>query len=263
MNLSSFTPDPPSLLGDLTGDTVASADITPMSESVPDTTLLEEEEISLEDLSGTETEEALFEEGQEIEMEPAEETEISVVDLPGLDEQAGEAEIIAEESQPELTLEDISPQLSPSEENILTEADIDTSEELTIDLGEISLEASDETVEMEVDQEVVEEEVKDEIELSLDDLKLDEGGNLEIGTEETPEKEEKASLEIEEPPLEEVSSEEEKTFAGEIKDTLKDVPVDLEDTSIEEEDFASSESEEDDISLKIDELELELDLEES
>jgi len=283
LNLPSSRPDPPSLLGILTGE----ADESNVGFSINSSEPLEsmhEMDIGLDDSGVIDTSEMAIDEEQDIEI--------------SLDqEDSGELELSAEEEVAvdldEISAEDTEGLITPSEEE-------EGGEDISMDLGDISLEepaseevlGADEGVSEETEQEISledlsaddsatqgmaadeetviapdsmetgiateqETEEESEIELKLDDLKINETGELEVGTgsstDQELEGEDKTSETPEEPldlgdvPLDEQPAETEGEeldlgdFSLDDSGTGEEESLDLGDVSLEE---ADSEDEE-------------------
>jgi hypothetical protein len=209
LNLPSFRPDPPSLLGILTGE--ADESNVGLSMNSSESLGMHEMDVGLDDSGVIDTSGMAIDEEQDIEI--------------SLDqEDSGEFELSAEEEVAvdldDISAEDTESLITPSEEE-------EGGEDISMDLGDISLEepaseevlGADESVSEEAEQEISledlsaddsatqgmvadeetviapdmdtgiptegETEEESEIELKLDDLKINETGELEIGTEST------------------------------------------------------------------------------
>ena len=313
MNLISFRPAPPSLLGALTGEADES-NVGIQVDTSTEVPISSGEEVSLEDSSVMEPEEIAFDESQDLDisLEPDETGEI---------EGAGDIEIEPEEATTDFELEGAEQEISmdlgdlpdekpepeegpamesePEEGGLeldLGDLSLDDSdeagEEITFETGEISLEDSesalpdeeaegqdisldlgdlpDEKPEPEKpgidldsialeDEDPTKDKKKDEIVLNLDDLKVNDTGELEIGIPvESPE--EKSSvieeLSLDESPAEEKTSEEAGDDSGEIA-------IDLDEVSLGEEPVSEpADSVDDEVPLDLEDLDLELNLDE-
>jgi hypothetical protein len=224
LNLPSFRPDPPSLLGVLTGE----ADESNVGFSINSSESLEsmhEMDVGLDDSGVIDTSEMAIDEEQDIEIsldqQDSREFELS-----------GEEEVAVDLD--EISAEDSEGLITPSEEE-------EGGEDISMDLGDISLEepaseevfGADESVTEEGEQEIGLEDLsaddsvaqgmatdeetviapdsmdtgilteeESEIELKLDDLKINETGELEVGTESTTDQELEGEEKVSETPEE-------------------------------------------------------------
>src|SRR4030043_495993 len=210
LNIPAFRPNPPSLLGVLTGEADESniGLESNLSRSMSDSN---EMDVGLDDSVGINTSEMELDEGQDLdEIGPKQEDSGDF----GL---SGEEETLAVDSE-EISVEDT--------DNLAMPSDEEEGEEISLDLGDVSLEedgeeekgeeeisldeislgdsdipediAGEETdlapdsegldIDLDLDKEAGGEE-KSEIELNLDDLKINETGELEIGKDFAPAKE--------------------------------------------------------------------------
>ena len=146
----------------------------------------------------------------------------------------------------DLSLDDSGPAGAAETEKTDVESD-----ELAIDLDSFDLDVEDTAIDEE----------KDEIELDLDDLKINETGELEIDTDAKSAGEEEkplttVELSLDEPPtVEEISQD--------LPDEKEEMTIDLEDISLDGQAISdSTDSGDEELSLDLDDLDLELDLEE-
>jgi len=240
-----------------------------------------EEPVTLDDLSGLETSEAdsgfdLDETGEDISLE---EDMLSMDDLESISPtpETGEAE-----EELSLDLGDLSFEEPEPDETTRMEVDQEPEgEELTVDFDDMSLEDSGEPetleigdlgeqaegAEIELDSSdlVLEDEgtdeEKDEIELDLDDLKVNETGELEIHTLGQPSQNMEESIDIGELPLEEPDLEE--VTSDELDFGNEELDLDFEGIPLADElDAAAIPLGDEEVSLDFDNLDLELDLEE-
>ena len=229
-NIPAFRPNPPSLLGVLTGEADESNIGLEgnLSKSMADSS---EMDVGLDDSVGISTSEMELDEGQDLD-------EIGLKQEDSGDfELSGEEETLAVESE-EISVEDTDALTMPSDEEEGEEISLDLGDvsleeggeeekgEEEISLDEISLGDSDitedtageeiglapdsEGLDIDLDKEAGEEE-KSEIELNIDDLKINETGELEIGKDLEPAKEaEEEALDLGDLSLDEASPSAEK-----------------------------------------------------
>jgi hypothetical protein len=314
LNIPAFKPNPPSLLGILTGEADESniGLESSLSKSMADS---HEMDIGLDDSTAIGTSEIDLDEGQDLD-------EISIKEEDSGDfELSGEEETLAVESD-ETPIEDTDSLIMPSDEEEVSldlgdisleegvEEEISLSDEVSQEKGEeeISLDeisvgdsgiteeiAGEETgiapdsmdLDIDLDKEVGGEE-RSEMELNLDDLKINETGELEIGKDIEPIKEaEEESLDLGDLSLDDTgpSAEEEPLELGDLSleesgadDTTKvyDEPISTDESGLEaildespsdisldiSEDQGPAETTESEISLDLENLDLDLDLDE-
>ncbi len=237
LNLPAFRPNPPSLLGTLTGevleshvdmqidqsysDDVATDVVTEEDVNYEDSGVIDMGEITFDDSGALDSGEVFFSGSQQgdIDLDLGETTEfeapegieplpeeesVSDLDLDSLSDSSemmidiGDAET-GEEEEISLDLEDLSDEEPASEGMAPLESTEDEEGEVSFDFEDLALDESDATDESQIqepeeegeepgidfDSMALEEdtEVSEEIELGLDDLQIDESGELEVRTE--------------------------------------------------------------------------------
>jgi hypothetical protein len=263
LNIPSFRPEAPSLLGALIGE----ADESGVGVGIGTSTGIDTGEhgmgVDFEDSGAVDTGEVGF--GDSLEMdemdisfESAEES-VSGFDSGEHEPSAAETEVPVEESvtdfdlesdEEEITMEtgDISEEEAEAERIATPEPGIEE-EELGIDLDDVSLDDSG-----------LAQALEEEGAVDLDDLKIDESGELKVGTGvEGPEEVEKG-LEAGELSLEEPSPEE--SAMEEIEEESEEVDIDLDALSTDVQETSKAPKEGEDLSLDLDDLDIELDLDE-
>ncbi len=287
LNLPDFEPSVPFLLGALTGEAdEGHMDINLAGPEAPVMRAPEEAAV-FEEQEG----EASLEEELDISLDeewsPAMEEETVVAeDLPGVEPEEEAIELEESDDELSLDLEDMegpaAEELDLSMEEDAVSLDLD---ELGLDEEEITEDVTEEASPTEEEQEPefeldsialdaedaapVQEPEQEEMVLNLDDLKINETGELEIGT---PQMEPAEPLGEETIDLEGIAfeePEERKEAPGAeatTSDSLEDFTMDLDDLSLEEpapqQAQGQAQEEEEDLGLDLDDLELELDLEE-
>jgi hypothetical protein len=199
MNLPIYRPNPPSFLEALTGE-AGEASINIMQDSPTGVESIEEEaDASYNDSSQLDTGEVMFDDSQEL--------DISLT--PGGEEKAVETADEPEEISMDLgdiSLEESGPietEAAESSQELETEA-AESSQELETEAAESSQELEIEAVESEKEEE------KDNFLLDLDDLKMDDSGQLESNTPTSATEKEEESSEIEDLSLDSLTLEDDK-----------------------------------------------------
>jgi hypothetical protein len=285
-------------LGSLTGEANESGiGLSSESPSMDDS---QEVDIDVEDSTAFETGEAsldeeeeldismLDEDSGEISMEDEEDitfedsSEIELTDEPGVgpEESVSDFDLEGDEEDVSLGLGDLSLDDTGTEKEPESEISLDEGEEEEIELGDFSLDEDgvegepetgvplDEGEETEINLESIALETEgaskdeDEMELKLDDLKLNDTGELEIGTKGDDSGEAAESLDAGAISPDESEPEERRFEAGQGED--EGIEIDLEEISLD--DLEGSEttpdSDEEEMSLDLEDLDLDIDLDE-
>lgn len=296
LNLPDFEPSVPFLLGALTGEAEeAGMDI---DLSGPEAPVLSppDEELAAEPLSNAGSEESLEEEAIEF-GESDQDLSLDLEDIEGPSEEEGDIDLSGgEEDSMPMDLEMFSSDESPTEEPPAEEESVVADDDMSLDLEELGLDDDEltgavtedassvqgEEPEMELEsiplddadllteEPAPDEEEEQEIVLNLDELKVNETGELEIGSPEIEPPLEaddalgaKETIDLDGIGLEETTDEEKPADTeATTSEALDDFTMDLDELSLEDETGQTPENDEEDFSLDLDDLELELDLEE-
>ncbi len=296
LKLPDFEPSVAFLLGALTGE-AEDADMD-IDLSGPEASVLSppEEALAAEPLSNAESEESSEEEAIEF-GESDQDLSLDLEDIEEPFEEEGGLDLSGgEESSIPMDLEMFSSDESPPEEPRAEEASVVADDDMSLDLEELGLDddeltgavtedaSSVQEEEPEIELESIplddadllteepapDEEEEQEIVLNLDELKVNETGELEIGSPEMqPPLEtddalgEKETIDLEGIGLEDTTDQEKPADTeATTSEELDDFTMDLDELSLEDESGQPPENEEEDFSLDLDDLELELDLEE-
>jgi hypothetical protein len=246
LGLLNFMPDPPSLLGALTGEADESLVGLPgaaqgIEAAEPDV------DVSLDEVPAEAEEEMVFDEGEDLDISLEPEQEIEVAEEEGfeIEEPVSDTDLEVGEDEISLDLGDMAIE-EPAEALDSAEGLGEEEGELTVDLDDFSLEAPSAADELEVEQPVKEDEdigidldsfeldfeetvgeaelseempqEEGEIELKLDDLRVDETGELHIETLPEDLVGDQSSLEKEDFSLEEGPAEGEEEITLDLKD---------------------------------------------
>jgi hypothetical protein len=253
LNLPAFRPDPPTLLGALTGEhNESQVDLSfdsgsgmgarvDADEDLEDSVVMGSAEMSLDE-----------EEGLDISLETEDTGEFEEPAEEEITESVSDFDLAGEDEEISLDMDDLSTEESDSQEIAPIESAVEE-EELTIDFDEAPLddsedggevkiqEASDEGEEIDIDslaldaEDAGKDEEQDEVELDLDDLEIDDSGQFEVSGAEAPDEalDKGAEIEIdldaistEEPEALDVSPEGDEELAVDLEDL--DIDLDLE-----------------------------------
>jgi hypothetical protein len=259
-----FRPDTPAMLGMLIGEADDSGVDIQMSTSTGVDTGEHGMDEGIDDSGSFDSDEMDFEDSQEFDIGLEEEgVDESPFGSEGLESSTGEAEILTQESvsdfefegdEEEITMEsgEISVEETGAEEVATTESALEE-DELGIDLESIASEVEDTTPEAVLPGE-------EEVALNLDDLKIDESGELKLDEDAESSDELEKALEAADISLEEPSHEGETPEEMELDSGGMD--IDLEAISRDMEEASEAPKEDDELLLDLDDLDIELDLDE-